>query len=75
MSTEGPFVTKAQRENLYIVKQDESAELLCNIISKSNIELNEIQQKVECFVREELPESWDDIVKQYNSYILGKYEQ
>lgn len=75
VSTEGPFVTKAQRENLYIVKQDESAELLCNIISKSNIELNEIQQKVECFVREELPESWDDIVKQYNSYILGKYEQ
>lgn len=69
VSTEGPFVTNAQKENLHIVKEDEAVEVLYNLMSMSNVALNEEQEKVKRFVKQELPESWDDIVKQYNSYL------
>lgn len=69
VSTEGPFVTEAQRANLKVVKEDEAAAVLNEIFSLSAEELNEEQDKVEAFVKNELPSSWNEVVEQYNSYI------
>jgi glycosyltransferase involved in cell wall biosynthesis len=69
VSTEGPFVTEAQRANLKVVKEDEAAAVLNDIFSLSAEELNEEQDKVEAFVKNELPSSWNEVVEQYNSYI------
>lgn len=69
VSTEGPFVTRTQRENLRIVKEENAAEELYNLMSMSSDELNEEQEKVEYFIKQDLPESWDCIVKQYNKYL------
>jgi glycosyltransferase involved in cell wall biosynthesis len=70
VSTEGPFVTQAQRDYLKVVTEEHAVSTLRSLSKLSPEEQNLEQERVNEFVQKELPNSWDDVVKQYNSYIL-----
>lgn len=71
VSKEGQFVTEQMRKSFTIVSSSEEAmSRLKNLLYKNNEELSVLQEKVNDYVKSELPVSWDEVVKQYNDYLL-----
>jgi glycosyltransferase involved in cell wall biosynthesis len=70
VSTEGPFVTQVQRDYLKVVTEEHAVTTLRSLSKLSPEEQNLEQERVKEFVQKELPNSWDEVVQQYNSYIL-----
>lgn len=71
VSKEGQFVTENMRNSFSIVSSsDESINELKKLLNMSNDELSILQEKVKNYVSSELPVSWDEVVEQYNRYIL-----
>ena len=69
VSTEGLFVTPTHREYLKVVKEKDAPEVLNSLLSLSGNELDKEQLRVEEFVSNNLPASWDEIVKKYNEFL------
>lgn len=73
VSKEGQFVTEQMRKSFSIVSSTEDAVVeLKKLLSISDAELSVLQDKVKDYVNSELPVSWDEVVKQYNNYLLNK---
>lgn len=70
VSTDGPFVTASHREYLKVVTENNAPEILKSLLSLSGKEQDEEQKRVEEFVINNLPASWDEIVQKYNEFLL-----
>ena len=70
VSTEGPFVTATHRKYLKVVEEKDASGVISLLLSLSDKEKNEEQLKVEEFVINNLPASWDEIVQKYNDFLL-----
>jgi hypothetical protein len=59
-----------QRDYLKVVTEEHAVTTLRSLSKLSPEEQNLEQERVKEFVQKELPNSWDEVVQQYNSYIL-----
>jgi glycosyltransferase involved in cell wall biosynthesis len=71
LTTKGIFTTEAHDDICYYTNKDEAKNKITEILSLPANEQIEKQNKISDFLKKEIPQSWSEVAKSYNQFLLS----